>query len=102
SILATGPLAKDVYTIVAPVDLKSITGLKLEALSDSSLPASGPGRAPNGNFVVSELKVTIASKGEPSQSQPLVLENATSDFNQDNFLAAGAIDRNDQTGWAIS
>jgi hypothetical protein len=102
SILATGPLAKDVYTIVAPVELKSITGLKLEALADSSLPAHGPGRAPNGNFVVNELTLSIANKSDPSQSEAVVLENASADFSQDNYAAAGAIDGNDQTGWAVS
>jgi Protein of unknown function (DUF1553)/Protein of unknown function (DUF1549) len=102
SIVATGNLAKDTYTIVAPVDLKGITGLKLEALSDASLPAKGPGRAQNGNFVVNELKATIASKADPSQSQTVNLENATADFSQDNYPVAAAIDGNPETGWAVS
>jgi hypothetical protein len=102
SIVATGTLAKDVYTILAPVELKQITGVRLEALSDAALPANGPGRAPNGNFVVSELKVLLAPKSEASQSQPLVLENATADFSQDSFSPAAVFDGNDQTGWAIS
>jgi len=76
--------------------------LKLEALPDASLAASGPGRAPNGNFVVSELKVTIAAKSDPSQTQPLALENASADFSQDNMHVASAVDGNDETGWAIS
>jgi hypothetical protein len=101
SIVATGKLAKDVYTIVAKVDLKAITGLRLEALPDSSLAASGPGRAPNGNFVLSEIKVTIAPKSEPSQAQPLELATASAEFSQDKWLVSGAIDGNDQTGWGI-
>src|SRR5205823_14532217 len=59
-------------------------------------------RAPNGNFVVNELTVAIASKTDPLQSQSVVLENASADFSQDNYPAAGAIDGNDQTGWAVS
>jgi hypothetical protein len=102
SIVASGKLAKDVYTIVAPLGLKEITGLKLEAISDASLPGKGPGRAPNGNFVVSELKVSVAAKSDATPSKPLVLENASADFNQDNYPAAGAIDGNDETGWAVS
>jgi hypothetical protein len=102
SIIAMGKLAKDTYTIVAPVDLKAITGLKLEALSDDSLPAKGPGRANNGNFVVNELKVTIAPKSDPSQSTAVELANASADFSQDNYHVSGAIDGNDQTGWAAS
>jgi hypothetical protein len=102
SIVASGKLAKDVYTIVAPVGLKEITGLKLEAISDASLPGKGPGRAANGNFVVNELKVTVAPKTDPAQVKPLVLENASADFSQDNFPSVGAIDGNEETGWAVS
>jgi hypothetical protein len=102
SILVTGKLAKDTYTIVAPIELPAVTGIKLEALTDDSLPAKGPGRAQNGNFVVNELKVSLSAKGEESQPQALTLENATADFAQANFPAAGAIDASDQTGWAVS
>jgi hypothetical protein len=101
SILVSGMLAKDTYTIVAPVELKSLTGLRLEALTDPSLPASGPGRAPNGNFVIHEIKVTLAA-GEGAEPQTLKLENAAADFAQSGFVAAGAIDGNDATGWAVS
>ena len=38
--------------------LKGITAIRLEVLPDPSLPAKGPGRAPNGNFVLNEFKVT--------------------------------------------
>src|SRR5205823_1767003 len=55
SIVAGGSLAKDVYTITAALEMKDLTGLKLEAISDPSLPGKGPGRAPNGNFVLNEL-----------------------------------------------
>jgi hypothetical protein len=101
SILVSGKLAKDTYTIAAPVELKSLTGLRLEALTDPSLPASGPGRAPNGNFVIHEITATLTPQGG---SEPIVLklENATADFAQSGLVAAGAIDGNVATGWAVS
>jgi len=102
SIVVSGSLAKDVYAITANVDLRAITGLKLEAIADPSLPGGGPGRAPNGNFVLSELKVTFTSKGSDSQPVAVILENGTADFSQSNFSPAGAVDGNDQTGWAVS
>jgi hypothetical protein len=102
SIVASGTLAKDTYTITANVDLAAITGVKLEAIADPSLPGGGPGRAPNGNFVVGELKMTFAAQGADSQPVAVVLENGTADFSQSNFPPAGAVDGNDQTGWAIS
>ncbi len=47
-------------SIVAPIELTGITGLRLETLLDESLPNKGPGRAADGNYVVSELKFSVA------------------------------------------
>jgi hypothetical protein len=102
SIVVSGNLAKDVYTVVANVDLATVTGIKLEAIADPSLPGGGPGRAPNGNFVLSELKVSVSAKDDAATAKVLGLENATADFGQDNYSPAGAIDGNDETGWAVS
>jgi len=101
SVIVGGPKAKDVYTINATTDLANITGIKLEALADDSLAAKGPGRANNGNFVVSELKLAVAPKADPSKSTEVPLQNAMADFSQDSWAAAGAIDGNEATGWAI-
>jgi hypothetical protein len=49
--------AQAVYTAVFTTGNAPATGLRLEALPDDSLPKRGPGRAGNGNFVVSELVV---------------------------------------------
>jgi hypothetical protein len=58
SILASGTNpASDVVTIVAETPLTGITGFRLEALQDASLPSNGPGRFSNGNFVLTELVV---------------------------------------------
>ena len=68
SIRASGlaPLT-DVYTISAVTLLTDITGIRLEAIEDPSLPFGGPGRNPgNGNFVLSEFGVDIAPIPEPS------------------------------------
>ncbi len=102
AILVEGRNDKDVYTIICPTDLAGITGIRLEALADPKLPSQGPGRAPNGNFVLSELRATIAPKADPSKATPVVLQNASADFSQDSFGVAGAIDGNPATGWAAS
>jgi len=61
SILAAGKRAEgaETYTVTAPTHLKNITAIRLEALPDSQLPANGPGRSDSGNFVLSDLKVTV-------------------------------------------
>jgi hypothetical protein len=100
-ITATGNLAKDVYTIVAECDLPRITGLRIEALSSPELPSGGPGRAPNGNFVLSELKVTQRPAREAIAPQPVALASPSADFSQQGWPVSAAIDGNEQTGWAV-
>ena len=47
------------YRIAATLAAVGITGFRLEALKDSSLPFGGPGRqATNGNFTLSEFSIT--------------------------------------------
>jgi len=51
---------KDTYNITVETNLRGITGLRVEALPDDSLADNGPGRAANGNFVLSEFDVEAA------------------------------------------
>jgi hypothetical protein len=103
SILASGPNpSPEVYTVQVETKLLNITGFRLEVLADSSLPAKGPGRAPNGNFVLNELKVEFNkfdSKDKPTLAK-LIRPSAT--FAQDTFPIGNAIDNNPATGWAIA
>jgi WD40 repeat protein/tetratricopeptide (TPR) repeat protein len=48
---------RDIYSLAARTDLKQINAIRLEALTDPSLPQGGPGRHPNGNFHLGELRV---------------------------------------------
>jgi hypothetical protein len=102
SVFVTGPNGKDIYTIVATTEMAGISGVRLEALADPSLPAGGPGRAQNGNFVLNELKLTAAAPNDPRGAQPVELENATADFSQASWDVRGAIDGNEGSGWAVS
>jgi hypothetical protein len=86
--------AKDTYTITAKTDLKHITGFRLEALTDPSLPSKGPGRA--GNFVLSAFKVKVDKAEKRFQS-------ARADFEQQGFAVAGSIaGKGGDAGWAVS
>jgi hypothetical protein len=104
SVLAVGTTAadKDTYTIAADTDRRQITGIRLEVLDDSRLPAKGPGRASNGNFVLSEFTIALVDKSDPAKSAKVVLRNATADFSQTGFEVAKAIDGNLRTGWAVT
>ena len=101
SLLAQGPNGKTAYTIVAYSDLPQITGLRLEALADESLPGKGPGRSDNGNFVVSEVRVTAAPLTAPGSVEEVKLTGPEADQEQGGFPIANAIDGKPETGWAI-
>ena len=102
SILATGKNpSPETYTLTAKGKLAGVTAIRLEALPDASLQAQGPGRAPNGNFVLNEFKVEVKPQAG-SAFMPAVLQHAQADFSQEGWAVAGAIDSNETTGWAIS
>jgi hypothetical protein len=105
SLLASGPnVTPDTYTITADTDLTNITAFRLEVLPDPSLPAGGPGRAVNGNFVLSEFSVRAAPPAEASRLRPVALQNAVADFSQESYggwPVAAALDGNPATGWQI-
>lgn len=92
--------AQDTYTVEATTKAKRITGIRLEVLPDPSLPGQGPGRAPNGNFVLNEFKVTAEPLGSPGK--PVLLQKAQATFAQEGFPIGNVIDGNSATGWAIS
>ena len=92
----------DTYTVTLDSDLKRVSLLRLEALTDASLSSKGPGRASNGNFVLSEITATVTPNDAPDKPQTVKFVQAVADVNQDGFPASGAIDGKPDTGWAIS
>ncbi len=105
SILVEGEKANGVFTIVAETDLANVTGLRLEVLPDDRLPSKGDGRGPDGNFVLNELEVTAAPKGDPKAAKPVKLQTPLADFSQEKFPIAQVIDgqsKASNNGWAIS
>ena len=103
SITASGanPVA-DTYTVTFTTPLKNITGLRLEVLADDKLPAKGPGRSTNGNFVLNQFAVKSGPSDKPGDAKPLTLQNPMATFNQDQFPIANALLNNPGTGWAIA
>jgi mono/diheme cytochrome c family protein len=76
SIIATtanGPKPpRDTYTVKFKTELKGITAFRLEAITFDELPKGGPGRDPDGGFVVSEITVM------DGDGRPVRLQNASS------------------------
>ncbi len=80
-------VANDTYTITAKLDNPQITGFLLESLPDASLPNQSLGRAPNGNFVLSDVEIELQGEGA---AEPIAGE----------FIKAEA--SYEQKGWPIS
>ena len=101
SLLAGGSRPeRDTYTITATVPLSILTAVRLEVLTDPSLPKNGPGRQDNGNLHLSEFQVLLFEPGA-TQSRELPLVNPTADFNQTGWTIEHALDRNEKTAWGI-
>ena len=72
SALASGPNPPlTSYTFTADTTLEGITGIRVEAVPDPSLPRGGPGRDGYGHFRVTGLKVEISPAQSPDQRQPV-------------------------------
>jgi hypothetical protein len=98
SVLATGPNpGSDLYEVrCLPANGRpaTVAGLKLDALMDDSLAGKGPGRAANGNFVLTGIAVEIGG-------QPRKISSAQADYEQRNFPISNVIDDNAASGWAV-
>ncbi len=103
SVAISGNLAKDKYVIemVVPEQVK-LQYIRLEALPDDAFPARGPGRASDGNFVVSRFSASFVPAN--SEAEPTVIKfvSAQADFEQANFAAKSALDDDLKDGWAVS
>jgi uncharacterized protein DUF1553/uncharacterized protein DUF1549/cytochrome c len=108
SVLASGENPdKDEHELHLRIEGSAESGrdlrlISLEALGDPSLPHDGPGRADNGNAVLTEIQVEAAPLSDPSQRRPVPLSWAWADREQPDgdFAVLNAIDGRD-TGWAI-
>lgn len=120
SLLAEGQRsANEIYTIEFELAAGApVTALRLEALTDDRLPRRGPGRAANGNFVLSEVSLAVitpsadvaASSGVvrgPDVAaglsvSPVEIASARADHSQVDFPVSAATDGDTATGWAIN
>jgi WD40 repeat protein len=104
SVLVGGPQADDTTTLTAAISLPVLTGLRLEAIPDPSLPRGAAGRAPDGNFVVNEIVLELAPLARPKEVRRIPLHRPAADFSQDNMGPNLAIDgdMNPGRGWAVA
>ncbi len=110
SVLASGKQGNGSYIVDFETNLTGITGFRVEALTDPSLPQNGPGRA--GNFVVTEITVRAGSAAagsdeadtKPKDLPAVKIARASADFLQNGFKIESTFDGNagNQSAWAVS
>ena len=92
---------KDVYTLKFELPPQRITHVQIEAIPDDKGGKGGPGRADNGNFVLSELEMEVPATNHEAAPRRVKFSSAQADFSQEKFPVANAIDGKSDTGWAI-
>ena len=103
----------------ATVENKKMNTIRLEALTDPNLPASGPGRGLKGLFALTEFQMFVSSAKTPEKKTRIKFIKATADFsNEDQPLSLDhymskqgtsgmtgsvsyAIDDDSKTAWGI-
>ena len=92
---------RDTYRFSTVLPAKEITAVRVEVLTDPSLPHGGPGRQDNGNLHLSEFIVKAASLADLDQPVDVPLVDPVADFNQDGWDIKRAIDGKRDTAWGI-
>ncbi len=101
SVLAEGMRPEtDVYIVEADVPLERITAIRLDVLTDESLPQQGPGRQDNGNLHLNEFHAFQIDSAD-AEALELVLNTPFADFNQEGWGITTAVDRNPGSAWGI-
>ena len=95
--------ANDRWVFKAELQTMGLNAIRIEALTDKSMPRNGPGRAGNGNFALSDIRVFAANK-KGGQRVPVKLVNpkATHQQNTARLSVASSIDGDKRkSGWAV-
>ncbi|HWD40633.1 MAG TPA: PSD1 and planctomycete cytochrome C domain-containing protein [Fimbriimonas sp.] len=83
------------YDLSLGTSKSELRGLRLEALTDPSFVNNGPGRADNGNFVLTNIELFADGK-------PVGLAVSKTDYTQSDFDADEALVGNKESGWAVN
>ncbi len=92
----------DTYVIETKSELSKITGIRLEVMNDPSLPQGGPGRDPEGNFLLTEFEVGEAAADKPQVVQKVVFKSAVANESQEGYNISNLVKSDPEArGWAI-
>ncbi len=105
SLLAGGVNTEhSTYTVEARSRLERITAFRIEVLTDSTLPKSGPGRAPGGEFALSVVQIETSTGQEGDEPLELEIQEAVALQEEDDYEVALVLDEGEEgelTGWSL-
>ncbi len=88
------------YKITARTRLTGITGFRIEYQTDQNLPRTGPGRAPDGAFYVTEFIAEATPLDKSATTAKVPFANVTTDFERPDFPVKNVIDGDLKTHWS--
>ncbi len=102
SVLVSGTNPEfDTYTFEARTKRTGITSVRIDALADATITASGPGRAENGNFALSDFTVYVRPDNGTDAKTEVKLVNPRATLEQQGYAVANAIDADVNSAWAV-
>jgi hypothetical protein len=87
--------ANDSFEITLQPAHEPLGAIRIHTLTHPSLPQQGPGRASNGNFVLTQIELF-------ADGEPIPIARAFADHEQPGYPAAAALDTDPKSGWAIN
>lgn len=116
SILVVGNRGdKDSYHLEFRVDEPTVTGIRVEAIPDASLPCAGSGRGDQGEFVLTDIQVSASARRRPrpdgrflrvelpGESKEIMLAEVHVFSSGENIAASGSASQSSTTpGFAAS
>ena len=105
SVLAGGQNPeRDTHRFTLRTDARDLRLLQLDVLGHESFVNGAPGRADNGNAVLTSISVEAVSVLDPTQRRAIPLDWSWADFAQanDDYGIQRAFDARANTGWAIA
>ncbi len=93
--LFKGNESKTTYQLRLPTGSRTLTGIRVDALPHPSLKGANKlSLAANGNFVLSDLKISANGK-------PVTISSTIATYSQPNYPATNATDSDGTSGWGI-
>ena len=101
SLLASGPKpGRESYVVVTETQVEGITAIRLETLTDPSLPHGGSSRSSDGDFLLTEFEVVAEPLAAPGSSSPVMFSGAAAEIDPVLSGIRRALDGDPTTGWS--